>query len=146
MFRTFDENNVILTAGTPDVISGATNGPWLKLNKYGRRITFLAAVGAAAGLSGNCVMIVQEATSSAGANAAAISGKTGTFTATTDAGKQGKITVRMEDLIAGYPYVRAVLTPASGTPDTSIVAIISELYEQQAAGTQNSGLAFNVGE
>ena len=108
-----EQIGVLDTINPAGYVVGATNTAWLDHKNF-FTMCVLFAVGALAA-NGTVTLKLQQATSSAGAGAKDIAGKTVTLTkAANDDNKQAMINLRQEelDVNGGFNYVRAVMTVA----------------------------------
>lgn len=144
--RTFNQNNAIRCAGTPDSYSAGTYyGPWIDLSLLGRRITLIGLPGPS--LGGNITMSLEEAQNTNGLGAQALSHPAAqTFAAGTDDGLPGVMEMRAQDFSANtYDCVR-VKWVAAGTVDFGVLAVASQLYSYPATNTADTHVAFVTGE
>jgi len=138
--RTFNDNYAVRSMGTPGTWSAAAQyaeTTWINMQGY-RRAIF---IGHAGELDANMTVAVYEATSSAGADAQAVTALTGTFTNGTDEGLPGIIEIRDADLTDGYTYVNILVTPGA-TDGFSGVLLLTDSVSAPVTNTVNTHIAF----
>lgn len=145
--RTFNEDNAIRDAGTPDAYAVGTHyGPYIDMSQIGRRVTFIGTPGKSMG--GNVTMSLEEAQNTSGLGAQALTHPASqVFAAGTDDGLPGVMEMRDVDFSSNlYDCVRVKWVVAGGTTDFQVTAIFSELYERPASNVVNTDVAFVTGE
>jgi len=111
----------------PDACAtGAQTSDWIDMSKF-RQVMFAVAVGTL-GSSATVDFKVQEATSSGGAGAADISGKSITqlTEAGTDSDKQVLVNVRFDELSDGFTHIAGVMTVGVATSDAVVLVFAGD--------------------
>lgn len=122
----------------PDSYAASANaGAWVNVVGY-ERVTFVVQLGDT--IANPVAVKAQRASDSSGTDAADITGKAGTFTATDDDG-YGIITIEQSDVTAALPYVTIVVTPDTAAAEMSAIALSSVRYSEPV---DNSDAVFNV--
>lgn len=134
------ERLAVLSVIDSDVYAdGAAVGPeWVDASKFGQIMAVL--VGGTVSGAASAAVTFEQATSSAGAGAKAITGKT--LTAVTDTSPA--LSIRGEDLDAagGFRYVRATLTVTEGSPaGTAAAAVVLLGADPRTAPADDHDLA-----
>lgn len=124
--------------------TGAFSTDYVDLQSF-RKAMFVVLAGVIAS-SGTLDFKLQEATSSTGAGAQDITGKSITQMATGDNDKQAIVNVNVEELSSGYRYVKGVMTLTAAGADAGAVAFAAHGRFTDAATSTSAGDLATVAE